>query len=232
MPVESGKNVRASHAGLVIRGSESGYNGGYGITVFLRDETNPAFITRYSHLTSASVAFGAHVARGDIIGVSGCTGSGCDGAHLHWGLYYDSTWVDNSPEDNPAGQVLDPYGWMSTRANNIGAPVTDYKWASGYSSQSKPNEPPTFSLNEGTVQGSEYINKAREGLGPYPIGAASVDTLEQWWANSYGAAGPPRGARYGSQQTGYCQVFEGGTYCLSGYIPYAFTDVPLENWVP
>lgn len=230
IPVATGTGVYASHAGVVIRGSEAGYDGGYGTTVLIRDETNPAFITRYSHLSQALVSFGTHVARGDQVGISGCTGSGCGGPHLHWGLYYDSTWSNNSPADQ-AGQVLDPYGWFSLRPNSIGAPVTDNKWAGGFSSQGSTNEPPTFSLNEGTLQGQEYINKYRAANGVHRTGFAYADSIEQWWANNYGAAGPPLGDPYYSYvYTGYCQDFEGGTYCPNGYAPYAYSDVPLNFW--
>lgn len=234
IPVTTGTTVYASHAGIVIMGSDSDPDGAYGITVLIRDETNPVFITRYSHLSAALVRMNDHVARGQHIGTSGCTGSGCAGPHLHWGLYYDTTQIRRRPDDSP-GQVLDPYGWMSLRPNNIGmgTPVPqDIKWAEGYSSQGPTTEPTTINLNEGTVQGHEYLNKNLQSSGVYQIGGTGHPEIEAWWANSYGSAGPARGDVYFSYYNyEYCQDFEGGTYCTtSGYNPAAYPDVPLTNW--
>jgi murein DD-endopeptidase MepM/ murein hydrolase activator NlpD len=238
IPVARYTEVRAAHAGVVVRGNETNdWDGTYGKTIFLRDETNPAFMTRYSHLDQVFVGKETHVRRGDVIGLSGCTGgSGCVGDHLHWGLYFDSTNSSTHPQDT-AGQVLDPYGWFSRRDNPLGAPVNDYKWAKGYSSQVSPgtptNDPQTFDFNEGTVEGMEYIDKTRNGAGPHSIGgAAGVDNVEQWWANTYGAAGPPMSdAWYNYQTYGYCQQFEGGQYCPGLYTPwYWASEVPLSYW--
>ena len=222
--------VYASHSGRVIRASDIA--DGYGVTVLLRDETNPSYITRYSHFFDASVVVGAHVARGQQIGRSGHSGSGT-GQHLHFGLYYDSTWNNNDPHDW-VGQVVDPYGWFSLRPNGLGAPVNDNKWAGGYSSQGATNEPPSINFNDGTLQGHQYRSKSLIWSGVHKVGASGPDEIEEWWANTYGAAGPPLNDKYNPKgQTYWCQDFEGGKYCTNGigYQPYyAFTDVPISQW--
>jgi murein DD-endopeptidase MepM/ murein hydrolase activator NlpD len=221
--------VYATHSGTVIRASD--VSDGYGITVLIRDVMNPAYITRYSHFNQALVTVGSQVARGQQVGWSGNTGSGT-GAHLHFGLYYDSTWNNNDPHDW-VGQVLDPYGWFSTRPNGIGAPVNDNKWAGGFSSQGVMNEPPTINFNDGTLQGHQYRSKSLVWSGVHKVGAVGPDAIEEWWATNYGAAGPPLNDKYNPKgQTYWCQDFEGGKYCTdgNGYRPNAFTDVPLSSW--
>lgn len=57
-----------------------------------------------------------------------------------------------------------------------------------------------------------------------------MDAIETFWANSYGAPGPPRSDPYYDYYGGgNCQEFEGGTYCPNGYRAI-FTDVPYTHW--
>lgn len=131
--------------------------------------------------------------------------------------------------------MLDPYGWYSQRPNNIGASVTNDKWAHGLASYTTSEEPPApTDLNQGSVIGNTFIHVDRTRNGPHQIGLAptssGVHPIEYWYVtNNYGAAGAPRSDAYdvGSNQ---CQSFEGGTYCTNGSYGYPFSDVPITQW--
>jgi hypothetical protein len=62
-------------------------------------------MTYYGHFASLSVAKGQHVRRGQVIGISGMTGT-ATGPHLHFGVYYIN---GNGP--------VDPYGWTGPGAD-------------------------------------------------------------------------------------------------------------------
>ena len=64
----------------------SGYNGGYGYQVLVNHGFG--YKTRYAHLSQFSVAPGEKVAKGQIIGKAGDSGS-CTEAHLHFELRID-----------------------------------------------------------------------------------------------------------------------------------------------
>ncbi len=72
-----GKDVAAAQGGNAVSGSD----GAYGLYVEI-DHGN-GFSTVYAHLDSISIQNGS-VTQGTIIGTSGCTGTGCRGAHLHF----------------------------------------------------------------------------------------------------------------------------------------------------
>ncbi|TAN33966.1 M23 family metallopeptidase [bacterium] len=59
-------------------------------------------LSYYGHLSRLSVAQGQHVRRGQVIGISGSTGT-ATGPHLHFGIYHV----------NGSGPV-DPYGWSGS----------------------------------------------------------------------------------------------------------------------
>jgi murein DD-endopeptidase MepM/ murein hydrolase activator NlpD len=73
---------------------------GYGQQVLI-DHGN-GFITRYGHLSRIGVGAGQRVRRGQVLGISGTTGSS-SGEHLHFGVY------------RSAGMIpVDPYGWSGS----------------------------------------------------------------------------------------------------------------------
>lgn len=79
-----GTPVRAAASGIVsIKINGGGLTQGYGYYIQIKHDGNGA--SRYAHLTnlSATVADGAHVNAGDIIGLSGNTGT-TTGPHLHF----------------------------------------------------------------------------------------------------------------------------------------------------
>jgi murein DD-endopeptidase MepM/ murein hydrolase activator NlpD len=75
--------VRAASSGRVeATGALMGYEG-YGYVVVL--DIGGGFTTVYAHLARTIAHTGAVVARGDTIGIAGCTGF-CSGTHLHFEL--------------------------------------------------------------------------------------------------------------------------------------------------
>jgi murein DD-endopeptidase MepM/ murein hydrolase activator NlpD len=73
----SGTPIAAANAGTVLVGC----GGGYGNCVMI--DHGGGFVTLYAHQTTVYVGAGQSVARGEIIGTVGCTGS-CTGPHLHF----------------------------------------------------------------------------------------------------------------------------------------------------
>src|SRR5260370_20229717 len=57
-------------------------------------------LTFYGHLSRIDVSKGQYVSRGQVIGISGMTGT-ATGPHLHFGVY----------KLNCSGCPVDPYGW-------------------------------------------------------------------------------------------------------------------------
>lgn len=78
LAVSTGTEVSAAAEGVVI---QSGWNGGYGISIYV-DHGN-GIITRYGHLSQAYAQVGRKVKQGEIIGLSGNTGNST-GPHLHF----------------------------------------------------------------------------------------------------------------------------------------------------
>lgn len=77
----TGDPVTAAADGEVL---EADYDGGYGLTVIIRHADGFAGLsTTYAHLSSASVAVGERVSRGQRIGALGATGNAV-GDHLHF----------------------------------------------------------------------------------------------------------------------------------------------------
>jgi murein DD-endopeptidase MepM/ murein hydrolase activator NlpD len=75
-------------------------------------------LTYYGHLSQINVTKGQWVSRGQVIGVSGMTGT-ATGPHLHFGVYYVN---GNGP--------VDPYGWSGSGADPYPKDLGDL-WISG-----------------------------------------------------------------------------------------------------
>ena len=73
--------IRAPLAGRVTSVGWLNHYSGYGLVVKVRHDYGLA--TMYAHLERASVRKGQWVAKGDVLGHAGCTGS-CTGEHLHF----------------------------------------------------------------------------------------------------------------------------------------------------
>ncbi len=87
MPVPNGTPIRAAGPGRVV---SADWDGGYGNSVVI---DHGPFTTRSAHLSSSRVRTGQRVARGQVIGFSGDTGSSTS-PHLHFEVH-----VDGVPRD-------------------------------------------------------------------------------------------------------------------------------------
>ena len=83
-----GPPVKSSTAGTVI---QSGWNGGYGISVYV--DCGDGMVIRYGHLSETSVEVGQTIAQGDLLGLSGNTGNST-GPHLHFEMRVNDEVVD------------------------------------------------------------------------------------------------------------------------------------------
>lgn len=76
-----GTPVAAAAEGLVLDVAASGWNGGYGLYVYMEHPNGTK--TRYAHLASTAVEIGDYLKQGDKIGAVGRTGE-ATGCHLHF----------------------------------------------------------------------------------------------------------------------------------------------------
>jgi len=84
-------DVRAAAAGEVVSvGYATGFEG-YGKIVLVQVE--PDVVTLYAHLASMKVHAGQAVAKGQLLGIAGCTGY-CTGTHLHFEVRENGVAVD------------------------------------------------------------------------------------------------------------------------------------------
>jgi murein DD-endopeptidase MepM/ murein hydrolase activator NlpD len=86
-----GTPVHATAAGTV---ASAGWDGGFGIKVDI-DHGN-GYHTWYAHLSRASVNPGQQVTKGQLIALSGSSGSST-GPHLHYQLMHDGQPIDPEP---------------------------------------------------------------------------------------------------------------------------------------
>ena len=86
-----GETVRAAAAGVVVANS---YDGGYGIKIDI-DHGN-GYHSWYAHLSRVLVADGAHVYKGEPIGLVGATGF-ATGPHLHYQIMFEGSPVNPTP---------------------------------------------------------------------------------------------------------------------------------------
>ncbi len=84
-------DVRAAAPGKVVSvGYATGFEG-YGNIVLV--QVTPDVVTLYAHLSSYKVHPGETVARGELLGIAGCTGY-CTGVHLHFEVRENGVAVD------------------------------------------------------------------------------------------------------------------------------------------
>jgi murein DD-endopeptidase MepM/ murein hydrolase activator NlpD len=84
-------DVRAAAPGKVVSvGYATGFEG-YGNIVLV--QVTPEVVTLYAHLSSYKVHPGETVARGELLGIAGCTGY-CTGVHLHFEVRQNGVAVD------------------------------------------------------------------------------------------------------------------------------------------
>lgn len=93
-PVAAAADGTVMLAGWAVPGCESCLSG---LTVEINHGNG--LLTYYGHFSSLSVSKGQHVRRGQVLGISGMSGT-ATGPHLHFGVYYVN---GNGP--------VDPYGW-------------------------------------------------------------------------------------------------------------------------
>lgn len=86
-----GTPIHAAADGVVVA---AGPEGGYGNATIL--EHGGGIATLYGHQEQILVSPGDHVARGQVIGLVGCTGW-CTGPHVHFEVRVDGTPVDPAP---------------------------------------------------------------------------------------------------------------------------------------
>jgi murein DD-endopeptidase MepM/ murein hydrolase activator NlpD len=79
--VPSGTPIRAAAAGKVVLMQPEAASGGYGNFTCIQHTSTMS--TCYAHQSRFGTSMGAHVAQGQIIGYTGCTGR-CFGPHLHF----------------------------------------------------------------------------------------------------------------------------------------------------
>ncbi len=81
---EEGDPILAARSGTVV---DTSCGSGYGICTVV--DHGHGVVTWYAHLSEQTVT-GGPVARGEVIGLMGCTGS-CTGSHLHFEVHVDGT---------------------------------------------------------------------------------------------------------------------------------------------
>ena len=86
--VPSGTAIHAAAAGTVVI---AGWEGGYGNYTCI--DHGGGLATCYAHQQSIAVGVGSHVAQGQVIGYSDCTGH-CFGPHVHFEVRINGTPVD------------------------------------------------------------------------------------------------------------------------------------------
>jgi murein DD-endopeptidase MepM/ murein hydrolase activator NlpD len=90
--VPAGTTIYAAMTGTV---TFTGWDGGLGYHIVIDD--GYGYVTYYGHMIDGSIpsglVVGSHVNMGDVVGLVGCTGQ-CTGAHLHFGVREDGSFVD------------------------------------------------------------------------------------------------------------------------------------------
>ncbi|MDQ4098780.1 MAG: peptidoglycan DD-metalloendopeptidase family protein, partial [Actinomycetota bacterium] len=91
LAANSGEPIRAAGDGTVV---SAGWMGGYGNATVI--DHGGGLATLYAHQSAVLAGTGEQVAKGQVIGRVGCTGS-CTGPHLHYEVRIKGTPVDPAP---------------------------------------------------------------------------------------------------------------------------------------
>jgi hypothetical protein len=138
-------------------------------------------LTYYGHFSSLSVSKGQYVERGQVIGISGMTGT-ATGPHLHFGVYYI----------NGKGPV-DPYGWTGPGADPYAKDLGDL-WLTGsprYAPIAMPKVTVTAEANLDNPSGID-VHWSSPGAGGTKINVYAVDQAGgsmTGWAETRGDGG-------------------------------------------
>lgn len=132
-------------------------------------------LTFYGHLSQIRVSKGQYVARGQVIGISGMTGT-ATGPHLHFGVYHMN-----------GGGPVDPYGWSGPGTDPYSGDVGDL-WISG-----SPRFPPVQLPNVALTASAEPDDPGVIHVSWSTPVSASVTVYVVWqngerkmWTTTYG----------------------------------------------
>ncbi len=112
-PVAAAAVGRVMLAGWAVPGCQTCSSG---LTVEINHGNG--LLTYYGHLSQINVSKGQSVKRGQVIGISGMTGT-ATGPHLHFGVYYVN-----------GGGPVDPYGWTGSYPDPYSKDLGDL-WLTG-----------------------------------------------------------------------------------------------------
>ncbi len=133
-------------------------------------------LTFYGHLSRIDVRKGQYVSRGQVIGISGMTGT-ATGPHLHFGVY----------QVNCNGCPVDPYGWSGTGADPYWRDVGDL-WLSGSPRFATIQMPSVTIAASSRLDSPTSIDVAWESPGSvrFAIYAVTQDGVRRAWTTSRG----------------------------------------------
>ena len=147
---------------------------GYGQEV--RIDHGNGITTRYAHFSKILVGKGQTVRRGQVIGISGNSGSST-GEHLHWGAYLTKGFVP-----------IDPYGWSGDRADPWPHDVGNL-WLGGAPRYA--NVPmPSVQVTVNPLDGNQFaVGWKGVGNGLYDVQVIEDQRLGRAWQSGVAAGG-------------------------------------------
>jgi len=132
-------------------------------------------LTFYGHLSQILVSKGQYVQRGQVIAISGMTGT-ATGPHLHFGVYHVN-----------GGGPVDPYGWSAGGADPWPKDVGDL-WLTG-SPRYASVQLPSVTISAATQVADPYaidVTWSSPGTMTFTIYAVTMDGVEHAWIGRRG----------------------------------------------